>query len=536
MISFGIEFEFDTISNPSYQVCQLRQRAVDNALVDGFTYQIDITAGTEVSTPVLTDVRQAAEKISRFWRRTPRRYSPLMKGHAVSESMGQHIHIGLPSRRLMRHEKTRIALHAKSVYPFLVAIHANDQRRGHKSYRGGHSRYCVSLDETTAIGSSHYTEISDSHNGTVEFRKFDSNIPQVSLTCATILKVVALAGLKGSRRRVKRIQTITGDSYAGQMQKAVVFGLSALNVDKYLKHIFEYYAPEWRELLSEEEVPACVWEVLHLARSEICVSDLVVELGIEGDHRREYIYYREMCENSGQLFQNFMDDVSQYVGMYNPLNAPVNVTTERSSLGRRERLGPTRRLIMGLRMLGEGVPLEEIRYEIRERTAFPRQFELDMEIINRLWLASRDGIEAYNREVVERVVYRSAVRALLDLGEEIVTSSTNISTDISIVRLSSLSESQCDDLAEIVNRSLDEIISAPERYYVALHGQAIVGVARAHVACSCSPGEVLLEYCASDDVRTRLLMEINQAMREYGRTISMFNEQDTTQVLGALFG
>jgi ribosomal protein S18 acetylase RimI-like enzyme len=106
------------------------------------------------------------------------------------------------------------------------------------------------------IDSDHYAEISDSHVGTVELRLFDSNIPQVSLTCAWITTKLVEKALSSDVDDDDNSYDF--DAYDEIRNKALRYGLTGLNVTRYLKML--------KENLGNIEIPdiPCVKEIMYL--------------------------------------------------------------------------------------------------------------------------------------------------------------------------------------------------------------------------------------------------------------------------------
>lgn len=293
--SFGIEMETGFVSPtgivsyaPSPYYC-----------VEKFTPQNDITAGTEIRTPILTDIHDAVAKISeqwRVWSQQNRGLSPFFKCEKYHPSMGNHIHIGLPDRSLTFEQKKQIASYLIPVYPLLMGISSNTRgMRGGKHYesrRMAYSSYCYAL-RTQPIYSEHYYEISDSHNGTVEFRSFDSNIPQVSLTCAFVLKKGAEIALSHNEVGISHEFT-NFKTYRQERKKVVEKGLMGL------------YMPEYKHILIErigniklKELPNSIKEVLFMAiAKKMSVSSFIPKY--------TYHFNKIMAHNVEELFTNIL--------------------------------------------------------------------------------------------------------------------------------------------------------------------------------------------------------------------------------------
>ena len=533
VVSFGIEFEYDSLRR-SGTYFAAGESSVE--FKNGFTYQPDGTAGTEVRTPVLTDVNRAAYQISQLFRSAPNNDAPVMKGIGpVNRSLGQHIHIGIPNRSLSSREKRRVALHAKRVYPFLVAIHANSKRSNVKSQRGRDSNYCHSIGNK-AIDHSHHGEISDSHHGTVEFRKFDANIPQASLTCATILKVVAQGALNGEMAR----KPFREFDYTTEMDKAVNSGFDSLDVQAYLNHIFSRYAREWHQLLTEENVPECVWELLHLATLRKSVADIAEE-HVYNDRDKEYEYFRSLSQNCELYFgvSSSIPFLDGLVGRYAPsipdvrprivrpiaertivqrapqqfvynleqLRAEVQMivqSRERVSPLQHLRMAPHLRYVYAYDLYATNVRGSIVYNSLR---GFIGHISAEYEaILARRLYDSRQSVEAQRRIIMGTNLWpklKNQLIAIFCAGQ--ITQATQTvqpvatvvaqaaqATRSAVVRFSTLTQEMQEAVASYVGMSIEQVISSPERFYVAIEDNAISAVGSAHVRCSCNPGEYRL--------------------------------------------
>jgi len=251
--SFGIEFEFDYIDSRS--VRSVYRGARPSHIARGWDYQEDYTASSELRSPIFTDLQQYIDECNRqfgYWVENYSNLIPYMCNEG-GRSLGQHMHIGIPDRRLSYEEKKRISRFIIDFYPFLAAIHAQPI----PSHRGLTTIYAKSMREYRSfIDLDHYAEISDSHVGTVELRLFDSNIPQASLTCAWIVTKLAEKALASSID--DNDDEYNFDAYEGIRNKALRYGLVGLDVTAYLKML--------KNNLGNLEIPdiPCIKEIMYL--------------------------------------------------------------------------------------------------------------------------------------------------------------------------------------------------------------------------------------------------------------------------------
>jgi ribosomal protein S18 acetylase RimI-like enzyme len=147
-------------------------------------------------------------------------------------SLGQHMHVGKPNLRLTHETKKKLAKAVVGFYPLLASIHAQPI----PSHRGLTTIYARSLVYYgDVISTDHYCEISDSHVGTVEFRLYDCNIPQASLTCAWITMELAKRAFRSSN--IDDGSNIDLRAYDLERANALRYGLIGLNVTDYLRRL-----------------------------------------------------------------------------------------------------------------------------------------------------------------------------------------------------------------------------------------------------------------------------------------------------------
>lgn len=194
VLSFGIEFEGSILNR---QTGKPVSHCADRfTRLNKWLSQDDMTAGFEIMTPPDTSIDNIIDESQQQWKdwSATTGHLPLFKCNNVHKSIGHHIHIGMKNKFLTKSEKIKLAKNAIPILPICYFVNANDKgklRDGKTvlSKRYYTSNYLGRLN-STYIGDSgnHYAEISDSSNGTVEFRAFDANLPQITLTTAFLLK------------------------------------------------------------------------------------------------------------------------------------------------------------------------------------------------------------------------------------------------------------------------------------------------------------------------------------------------------------
>ena len=193
MLSFGIEFENGTISKKGIT----RSRTGNLfAAKNKWSYQHDGTVAFEINTPVFTSIDEAVVETQdqwRYWKSQNDTIAPFPKCNYYYRNVGNHIHIGQPNKLLQLDTKRKLILKVIPHLPMLYFISANNPDKDRiLSRRMLYSNFCKTLDAGDVIASGHSgDDISHSRHGTIEFRKFDGNFPQITLTCAYLLKSIA---------------------------------------------------------------------------------------------------------------------------------------------------------------------------------------------------------------------------------------------------------------------------------------------------------------------------------------------------------
>jgi len=315
MLSFGVEFEFDMLRkerNGPYLVKTASPNRYSR--IKGWGYQFDLSAGSEISSPVYTDVNKFLQDCNVQWyswvkanRDSNIMYVPFFvassrllhrSGH---DSTGSHIHIGRPERPLTMEEKEKIARVVAQVYPFLIGLSVNDNREGYRSKRIERGRFCKPLFEyKMPISSHHFYEISSNPIGTVEFRAFDPNIPQVIATIALLLKKISEKVLGNEEKKL-----INYVEYEEDRRLVTKSGLEELDIDKYLRRIIDYGVD-----IDFSKYPNCIREVLYLAIVQrYSVGALLYDIKKSLANKGYAFYFWAMyysitkCED---LFDNFL--------------------------------------------------------------------------------------------------------------------------------------------------------------------------------------------------------------------------------------
>jgi ribosomal protein S18 acetylase RimI-like enzyme len=305
-VSFGVEFEFDYIQ-------QNNNRAVASGvrplyLTEGWDYQLDPTASSELRSPVFTSLQQYVDECNREFGemvQLSNNYIPYMCNDD-GRSLGQHMHVGKPNATLSLETKKRLARAIVDFYPLLTALHAQPI----PSRRGLTTMYARSLMYyNDVISSDHYCEISDSHVGTVELRIFDSNIPQASLVNAFIVTEIAKKAFRS--RNLNNSNDVDFRAYDQERSRALRYGLIGLNVTDYLRRL--------KDVVGNAEIPniPAIREALFLMSR--------YRLNFYGAWRysnvKPYDYFKAQLSDCSRFLENILtisdaqhtDKISQWV-------------------------------------------------------------------------------------------------------------------------------------------------------------------------------------------------------------------------------
>jgi len=293
-VSFGIEFEFDIIKSDGTKIRTEFPRG--RIPIDTWGYQDDHTCAVELRSPVFTSIDHALEEISNQFNYWCSQFTNLAPYPYSSDgrSLGGHIHVGLPDRRLYYDESNVLGYTIANVYPFLVAMQAQPI----PSIRGLGSAYLRPLWDVgyEIVDDDHYAEINYSHHGTLELRLFDANIPQVSLVNAFILTEISKIVLEN----LDNGKDVDGSRYRRDRDSALRYGLRALDLVYYLNYI--------KGICGDLEIPSYPFlrEILYLA----CKYRLNVWNILRLTNVNEYYYFKKMFTNPSGYLENIVGSVN----------------------------------------------------------------------------------------------------------------------------------------------------------------------------------------------------------------------------------
>jgi ribosomal protein S18 acetylase RimI-like enzyme len=412
-VSFGIEFEFDVIRRDGSKILHTFEEGY--RYIGEWSYQCDHTAGVELRSPIWLNIDEAIRDIEdefRYWCEVLDGYAPYAF-NSRGRSLGMHIHIGLPNRKLEPHEKRAIGKACANVYPFLASLQAQpipSERGLTTTFARPMWRYGWRIPYPD-----HYAEISSSTHGTVEFRLFDSNIPQIALINSWFLQKIAERMLSDINNGNELSIRLYRERYMRDRENGLRYGVRALDIRHYLEYV--------KNLLGDVELPSYPFfrEILYLAvKYGMNPYDVFAQL-----RPNEYQYFKRMFCNPGAYLENVFEimNISGSERIFEILN---DVFQNAASISRLSEL-------IALASRREGVPL----------TIF--------------------AIPEHSRELPSR----SYVKARIEAGE------------YGIVRITQVPNMAPDSVAERISyllryhggryvREMDpeEIIEAPQRFYV----------------------------------------------------------------------
>jgi hypothetical protein len=193
-IKFGMELEANFIGKRGI----VRHVYSPYACPQGWGYQSDPTAGTELRTPVLKTVKEGLKEIQKlkFWSERNNGVALHFKGNRYYSRIGGHIHISIwnggsnvTSERLID-TVTKVY----RILPFCYFINANGYFNGALSRRMAYHPYSPYIDSYHRLTDEyHLREYRDEvhHNreyNTIEFRMFDANVPIIQLTVFWLIR------------------------------------------------------------------------------------------------------------------------------------------------------------------------------------------------------------------------------------------------------------------------------------------------------------------------------------------------------------
>lgn len=298
-VSFGVEFEFYLISSDGR--VSRSHHLPHYPRVEGWGEQDDSTVSVELCSPVFTSLNEYFDSVKREFECFVNNYDEYVP-YPVSDSFnhaGMHVHVGLPNRHLTRDERTRVGLSVLPFYPMLAGIHACPV----PSVRGLRTQYARVMPSVEPVSfadvayDSHYMEVSFSGHGTVEFRLFDANIPQVNATCLALLLPLVERVLNGDcEGGPTRGPALEYHRYVDERGRALRHGVMGVNLPLKLT--------QYQGLVGEVDLGAydCVRDLMYLAAK----YGLNAHQVFEWLQPNAYEYFKTMYTNPRTYFSNLV--------------------------------------------------------------------------------------------------------------------------------------------------------------------------------------------------------------------------------------
>jgi len=295
-ISFGVEFEFDLIDRNNRRI--VGSGRYPYYLAENWDYQGDPTATIELRSPIFTSLEQFIEECNNQFSNMLEAREDIVPYMCNSRdrSLGQHMHLGKPNLRLSERTRRKIAKKIIKFYPLLASLHAQPI----PSRRGLASPYCRSMVYYNDFADiDHYAELSLSHNGTLELRIFDSNIPQASLVCAFLATNIARKALRERNNDLEDYEEIRRflGGYRQERSRALRYGLLGVNVTQKLRDL--------KRLLGNIELPeiASIREALYLmARYRLNFYGV-----LRYTHVKHFDYFRLVLRDCSKYLEHLLE-------------------------------------------------------------------------------------------------------------------------------------------------------------------------------------------------------------------------------------
>ena len=189
-ISFGIEFEGNAISPRGIRGWVKNRYHT----ISSWSYQTDPTALFEHRSPVFLNIKDALSSVHRqykYWLSETGDIAPFFRPTKYYRSIGHHVHISKgPNYKLRASEAGEIIDKLVRFLPFLYFINANGRKTKYLSWRLVDHPY-TPPKRTKGLSTSGREEFwLSSEHGTIEFRRFDANVPPVDLAVVFLMKKI----------------------------------------------------------------------------------------------------------------------------------------------------------------------------------------------------------------------------------------------------------------------------------------------------------------------------------------------------------
>jgi gamma-glutamyl:cysteine ligase YbdK (ATP-grasp superfamily) len=287
-IVMGLEIEAYTISLPGHRISRRLASPRRGVGERGERFTRDASIGTEYIGRPFATIREGLFLLKAGLRKYSRKYYErrtqkaelrqlLLVGGWRDRFAGTHMHLSVAGRELAKEDARRLASHIHDHVPFLIAVGANSPVWADEITEVASNRvlrasrvYFQPIDRGT-LTQREYDELVYSPGRkrkppTLEFRVPDSNVPELVMAVASLVKAIAIDWLRG-RGMSNRIAR--GD-YVRSRETAAIGGMRArlcwrgewIPATRYL----DRFVWEHRDALEEMDLPEELWTTLRLLK------------------------------------------------------------------------------------------------------------------------------------------------------------------------------------------------------------------------------------------------------------------------------
>ncbi|MHA1266369.1 MAG: glutamate-cysteine ligase family protein [Candidatus Helarchaeota archaeon] len=259
---------------------------VKDVVEPGEEFTNDMTIGNEYISPIFDDINEGLFLLKNGLRKyrafTHKRttYQIGLLGTWLKDPAGVHIHIGFGEEGIGKADACALMVYLHDYLPFLIALCANSPIFVGKITTNASNRvlqygkvHCKSISKTELqqMRSDHWVEINyNDHRKdkppTIEIRVLDSNIPEYIIAAVVVLRVLAIAFLKGKASP----NTLSFEQYEISKLNAAKEGANAtlywnsqkLKVAQYIDRFFDNFYEE----LEKEDLTTDILDIFRWAK------------------------------------------------------------------------------------------------------------------------------------------------------------------------------------------------------------------------------------------------------------------------------
>ncbi|MBN1688047.1 MAG: hypothetical protein JW893_03010 [Candidatus Omnitrophica bacterium] len=296
-IILGIELEGYTISTPDHTISRKLAFHRKGTAEKGEKFRRDWSIGTEYNSRPFSTIREGLfllktglrkynHSLYRRKSRNKKCRQIFLVGGWKDRFAGAHIHLSVANRKLTFDQARKLAAHIHDHIPLLIAISANSPvwqdkitqiasnrvLKGSKTYfqpiHRGHLSH-KQFDEITL------NRATKTKPPTLECRVMDSNIPEIIMICACIIKACALGYLRGKKisNKISHFRFLKSrvDAAKNGMDAKLSWNHDWLSAAKYLDRFVWTYRQEFREM----DIPQEIWAAMKLLKRGLNGSEII---------------------------------------------------------------------------------------------------------------------------------------------------------------------------------------------------------------------------------------------------------------------